>query len=402
MNRREMLAAGAVAGLAVAATAAEADRAAALTRLRAANDTLRGYLRDLLTKTKHRLPNGVAVQLPSTGGYVGVWPDDCFYPLMAAPDLVDRAETAGLIGFLTDSCVGLGRVPDRVEPDGLPVLSPGATNNPPMTDRIPLHLPAAWVRLLDYAEAFGVTIPRKGDWARLIERSFDQVPLSCGLAYADPQHPPIGFGFHDSIRITGFELMSSLMLHRGFERAGRLFAKEVGPAVAQRWTAQGAAVVANLQRCWDDKAGGYVGGTRSGRQFSVWANGLAYSLADAAHRKTIFATLAAKREQILLLGNTRQIAEPSWIGTGGGGSYQNGGFWATGTGYILPAIWDNDPVWAADLLGEMTAKLPGLDFAEWIDAAGRPNGARGFLASVTLPLLGIRAILENKPLIELF
>lgn len=402
MNRRELLATG-VAGAALAAAGPlSPERQAALTKLRAANDTLRGYLKELLAKTKHRLPDGTVVQLPTISGYVGVWPDDCFYPLMAAPDLCNREETAGLVRFLTDSCVGLRQVPDRVEPDGLPVLSPGGTNNPPMTDRLPLHLPAAWIRLLDYSESFGVALPRKGDWARLIERSVALVPFACGLAYADPQKPPIGFGFHDSIKITGFELMSSLMLMRGLQRASRLFAGDLEPALLARWAQQGAAVAANLHRCWDAKAGGYVGGTRAGRQFSVWANGLAYSLTEAAGRQTIFNTLKERREKILLLGCTRQIGEPSWLGTGGGGHYQNGGFWATGTGYILPAIWDHDPTWAAELMTELAARLPGLDYAEWLDAAGKPSGARGFLASVTLPLLGLKAVLEERPLLELF
>jgi hypothetical protein len=159
---------------------------------------------------------------------------------------------------------------------------------------------------------------------------------------------------------------------------------------------------ANLGRLWDPAVGGYVGGTRLGRQFSVWANGLACSLADAPGRQAIVDWLRRHREQVFLKGCTRQIAEPSWQGTGGGGRYQNGGFWATGTGYVLPAIWDQDPAWAVDLVEEMTAALPGLQFAEWLDAQATPSGAKGFLASVTLPLLGLRAILEGKALIELF
>lgn len=44
------------------------------------------------------------------------------------------------------------------------------------------------------------------------------MPVSCSLAYVDPQIPCVGFGSFDTVAITGFELMSSLVLHRGRDR----------------------------------------------------------------------------------------------------------------------------------------------------------------------------------------
>lgn len=336
------------------------------------------------------------------GGYSGVWPDDSLYPLMALPSLANKEELQGTIRFLSDSTLELEYVPDRVEPDGLPILSPGPSDESPMTHRMPLHLPAAWVRLLDYYQQFGVEIPQKKAWAKLIERSLNCVPFANGLAYADPQKPPIGYGYHDTIKITGWELASSLVLMRGLERAVALFEADIAAEVHEHWAHLAKGIRANLHRLYDAKIGGYVGGSRIGCQFSVWANGLVYSLAAPEAKTRIVQFYRDHQAAIFLLGCTRQIAEPGWAGNGPGDSYQNGGFWATGTGYVLPALAEHDPTFAVQLVEELVQNLPRIDFAEWIGADGKPAGAQRFLGSVSLPLLGLRSVLEKRPLLDYF
>jgi hypothetical protein len=368
-----------------------------------ASKLLAGYLTELVAGAKRRQGNGLMLVMPCvTSAYSGVWPDDSLYPLIALPSLANKDELTAVISFLTDSIVDLEYLPDRVEPDGLPILSPGHSDMPPMTDRIPLHLPAAWVRLLDYYQGFGVKIPRKDEWARIIARSIDRVPFADGLAYADPQHPPIGFGFQDSIKISGWELLSSLVLFRGLQRAVVLFDGAIEPATLNHWAHLAENLRANLYRLYDPKIGGYCGGSRQGHQFSVWGNGLIYPLADDSAKRSIVQFYRDNHDKIFLRGCTRQVAEPGWQGNDNAGRYQNGGFWATGTGYVLPAIVQQDPNLAMELLGNLTTNLSKIDFAEWLDAAGNPNGAMKFLGSVALPLMGLNSILQDKPLIEYF
>jgi hypothetical protein len=373
-------------------------------KCRAASKLLADYLTELAAGAKRRVGNGPTLLMPCvTSAYSGVWPDDSLYPLIALPSLANKDELAGVLSFLSDSILDLPHVPDRVEPDGLPILSPGHSNMPPMTDRMPLHLPAAWVRLLDYYQGFGVQIPRKDDWARLIARSIERVPFANGLAYADPQHPPIGFGFQDSLRISGWELMSSLALYRGLQRAAVLFDGAIESSILHRWAAMAKNIRANLYRLYDPKIAGYCGGSRQGHQFSVWGNGLIFPLAEDSEKRSIVGFYRDNRAKIFLRGCTRQIAESGgWEGNVNGGQYQNGGFWATGTGYVLPVLAQQDPALCVELLGDLTANLSKIDFAEWLDAAGKPNGAMKFLGSVALPLIGLNSILQNKPLIEYF
>ena len=109
------------------------------------------------------------------------------------------------------------------------------------------------------------------------------------------------------------------------------------------------------------------------------------------------------KAKIFLRGCTRQVAERGgWNGTTPNFTYQTGGFWATGTGFVLPALADGDPELAAEIAKDLEENLSKVDFAEWLDEQGSPHRARKFLASVSMPLLGVRSVLEKKPLLDYF
>jgi hypothetical protein len=115
----------------------------------------------------------------------------------------------------------------------------------------------------------------------------NRVPFANGLAYADPQNPPIGFGYFDSVKVGGWELVSSLVLMRGLERAVILFENEITGDVREHWIELARNIRANLYRLYDAGIGGYVEASRIAHQFSVWANGLIYSLATPEQKTRI-------------------------------------------------------------------------------------------------------------------
>jgi hypothetical protein len=333
--------------------------------------------------------------------YAGVWPDDCIWPFIAEPKLAQQTDWKALMAWLTEAVVDLPTVPDRVQFDGLAVMSPGGIGHAPLSQRMPLHLPSAWTRYLQYVESFGVVIPRKHDWAEVIRRSFDQVPFSFGLVYSDPQNEVVGFGFHDTIRLTGEELMSSLITLRGLQRASELFEGFLDPSILKKWSLQATVIRVHLDRLYSEEVGGFVGASSSGHQFSVWGNGLAYSFASTRQKQSILKFYRENKDRIFLRGCTRQVAEPGgWNGTGRNFVYQTGGYWATGTGFVLPALADGDPTLADELCNDLAADLASFDSAEWLDERGDPHGARSFLASVSLPLLATRSIMEGKSLLS--
>ncbi len=371
---------------------------------------LRAALNACAVKSRIDFAGGLRVHSPCISAtYRGIWPDDFLWPLLVEESLADTATLGQALHFITGSVVDLPRVPDRIEADGMPVMQPGALGTP-HAEHMPLHLPAAWVRLLDVFQARGVTIPRKAEWADVIARSFDEVPFSCGLAYVDPQRPGAGFGFHDPCAITGFELMSSLVLYRGLQRAAALFPDVTRPERTRKWISLAEGIRANLFRLWSEEEGAYLAGSKDCREVNVWANGLAYWLSDPAKQERIVAWYKRHRSRIFLAGCTRQVAEE------GGwqrplvavplGTYTNGGFWSTGTGFVLPAIADRDAGFAAQLVGDLVAGMEKTGFAEWVsaDAAGgiSGGGARGFLAGIAMPALALQCIIERRALTDCF
>ena len=367
---------------------------------------LRGWLTDCTVKSRVDYHGNLRMHTPCVNGmYKGIWPDDFLWPLMADPSLMDHDTLEGAIEFVSAGVLGLPCLPDRIEPDGMPVMQPGMYENP-HAHRMPLHLPAAWLRLLDLAQAAGVRIPQKAEWAKLFQRSLDAVPFSCGLAYIDPQRPSVGFGFHDPCAITGFELASSLVLYRGLQRAAAFFGGVIPQEQTQRWSEQAQGIQDNLYRLWSEKDGAYFAGSKDCRQIDVWLNGLAYWISDSEKQKQIVSWYKANSEKIFLDGYTRQIAEQDgWqreLVHVPVGNYTNGGFWSTGTGFVLPAIADQDPRFATELTKDLVASMEQTAFAEWIAADGKGEGAKGFLAGIAMPAIGLQSIIKKQPLLNWF
>ena len=369
-------------------------------------EILRKQLVESFEKSKVVFDNNLLLHSPCISEtYRGVWPDDFLYPLMVQPGLYDPEKLNQIAGFLTNSIVDLECFPDRVEDDGMPVMQPGGLSHP-HARVMPLHLPAAWVRLIDNLEKMGATIPRKDDWAGVFKRSIDTISFSCGLAYVDPQIPRVGFGFHDPEAITGFELMSSLVLHFGLKRAARLFKGHIDESEINKWTRLSDGISNNLYRLFDQKQGAFFAGSKDCRQVNVWANGLAYWMVKPDIQKTIGEWYYKNRKSIFLKGFTRQIAEPEgWqrhFFESKVGSYTNGGFWSVGTGWILPVIAAQNPGFALQIAEELVENLVKYQFREYISADGTGGGAVGFLAAIAVPMMGLTAIVENRPFSEFF
>ena len=384
-------------GLAFAPSPAPAASGPGTADLQQAYDELAARMRVLYQACRIQVDGHNLLRPCNNATYNGLWHDDFTWPHVGLPELQKNPQMKDGITWLTKAMVDLPVVADRVEYDGTAVMSPGGARAKPMSEAMPIHLPAAWTRLLSHAEASGVAIPRKRDWAELIRRSFEQVHLSFGLVWNDPQRHIVAFGFQDSIRLTGLVLLTSLVIKRGYERAAALFANELPAPVIDEWKDRASGISANLHRLFDPKAGGFVGATVAGRTFDVWGNGLAWPLASPEQQAVIAGTIKANRQKIFLKGCTRQIIGPEgWPGTEAAIGYQNGGYWGTGTGFVLPMLAAIDPGMAADQIKDLLANLDVMKCAEWIDKNGAPKGALEFLGTLAMPLIGLRAILAGK------
>ena len=328
---------------------------------------------------------------PSATVYSGIWPDDFLFPQIVCPDVLAKDEPHDTLVFLTDSITELECVPDQVEPDGLPVMQPGWYDSP-HSYRMPLHLPAAWMRLLSYAEEWGVEIPRKDRWARIITKSFDHIPFSCGLAYIDPQRPYVGFGFFDPNRNSGFELMSSMILYKGLIRASKTFAGLVDERTIRHWTDLASGVERNITRLYVPELNGFVAG-------SVGCSNSAYGPTGSSTGCPALMRASNNADTLFRYGCTRQIIEEKEIPVG---HYTNGGYWSTGTGFVLPALMDGKRPLAFRLLNDLADNLERSDFTEWVDREANNCGARKFLMGMAIPLLALKSIREGRSFLDYF
>ena len=361
-------------------------------------------LRRLAAETKVAFGDGLSVSQPSAPGhYRGFWPDDWYFPHKALPDLVTDAEAHRLFSFLTERIESAPVLPDRVEPDGRLVFQPGPRERP-HGKLMPVHLPAAWLRLVRYLFERTGDVGLKDRWRGVIERSVDALAFRDGLPFVSDTEPQVAFGFYDTVGLQGNELMTSVILERGLRHAEPLFGGDLGRKCMA--LADGIATHVTALRSTE---GWYLSDTIGCRQFSAWSNGLLYGAgclpqADRAH---IRETLWTKRGELVCRGQVRHAAEPwrrmnpVWKDRPSG-TYMDGGSWAVGTAFAFAAFYDRNREYALQMLRDMLADLRRTDFAEWTDAEGVRFGARKFLMSAAMPLLAVTAVRSGRSLLDEF
>jgi len=366
--------------------------------------TLKGYLKTCIEKTKIQTEKVLAFK-PSDGLYDSIWPDDFAFPTMVSPESLSKEDYQRIADFISVSCQGLVVVPDRVRFDGMPIMSPGPFGEP-ISYRMPAHLPSAWVRLLIHLEKQGVTLKNRDFWAKLIERSFENVDFKDGLVYINPEKPYVGFAYHDCIAISGYDFFSSIVTMKGLRRAATFFQNDLPLATREKWLSMSSKIKSNLTRLLDPKKKAFLAGSDSCRQVNIWANGLYYGDANCEEKQGIRDYLIKHMNQIIHQGCTRQIAESSgWekqLLEMPINSYMNGGYWPTGTGYIFQAIYETDHELGKQLLRDLITALPKYEYPEWISPNGIVSNERYFHMAIAIPMLAIRSVIDGGSLFDYF
>jgi len=228
-----------------------------------------------------------------------------------------------------------------------------------------------------------------------LERAFGTVPVEAatGLVWIDPAAPHTAYGFTDTIAITGRHLYCSLLR---FEAAGILaeLATQLGRRdAAERHAAEAARIKASLEHLWSPEHGLYLAGSQDCRQADVW--GSAYALAigatDASRRRVVAETLYAQRGKFLLRAQVRHLLLPEfwqrrvvvaeWTEPG---TFQNGPYWGTATGWVAEAFETLEPGRGIALLRELAADIAAHGVWECIGPDGYARVANN-VSSACLP-----------------
>jgi hypothetical protein len=225
----------------------------------------------------------------------------------------------------------------------------------------------------------------------------------------------VGFGFCDTVYLTGLLLFPSLLRHRAALELAAMLQDAT-------YTKTAAGIADHLVPIFSDvgRVGGWlVAATEVGRQPDVW--GTLYALHRnllppdfaAAARDTV--ADAVRRGTIVLDGGVRHVPTDhdfspagAWEKVAAGvalNTYQNGAYWHTPSGWLIAALWPSHRELAQDVLRQYIGHLREQDFrrgqdfgAPW-ECFGRDGAARQnavYMTSVTVPLGVIRQLFEAQ------
>lgn len=346
-----------------------------------------------------RMANGARAFPPQTGpGYGAFWLRDYAYQLEGCAEAFSDRE-------LTDACrvfVGAlredGAAVDCVKFDGRPVYKPGfgTMGDNPVADGSQFTVNVAWH-----------TWRKTGD-RRLLMEMIDKLVMTMRAA---PRNPATGlihikpggwdrcpYGFTDTIRKQGDELFCSLLYVQASRRLADLLDAAGRPDDAAQWRAEAARLVPAIHGAfWDEKTGLFRAATGLCGQPDIWGSAFAVDLgvATPAEAKTIARYFKDHYDQIVERGQIRHLPGGMYWDAGcERDTYQNGGYWATATGWFACTLDLADPALAERTIADMVEDFRRRGMSEWV--RGPRMAVMNYLASVTMPLAGVKRMMARR------
>lgn len=152
-----------------------------------------------------------------------------------------------------------------------------------------------------------------------------------------------------------------------------------------------------LNTFWDEKVGLFRAATVQCREHDIWGSAFAVYLGVAKDKKaTAIATyFKSHYSEIVQHGQIRHLPGGVYWEVGRAhDAYQNGAYWATPTGWFVYALDLVDSDLANQTVADMADHFREFGACEWIfdSQIKLPD----YLASASLPLAGIRAMMERR------
>lgn len=338
--------------------------------------------------------NGAKLFTPDgEGHYAALWTRDFAYMVENAYELLNPDDVKKAIAYLLQGQRSDGCIPDRRQADGLSVYSAGGVKNPlgdPPTDNSPFMIKLA----ADYVD-FSGDLAFFRSHAVHLTAAMNYTPRSSdGLVYIDPAHPHSPYGFTDTIQKTGELLFSSLLYWEACQRLTALFIKIQDEANAAEFSNRAQQVVQHLDKLWDDETGLYRAASIDCRQSDIWGNAYAiyinFPLADKKGK--IVRYLSEHFRHYVYCGQIRHLPEPEvWKKTlipVKPGTYQNGAYWGTASGWVAYALAESHPQLARQIYQDLLQDYQLQGPHECVNIGYRQ--LNNYVASVVNPLGALR------------
>ncbi|MEM2240487.1 MAG: hypothetical protein QXL27_09365 [Candidatus Bathyarchaeia archaeon] len=298
-----------------------------------------GEAKRLVNKSMVKAFDGTTLFRPDGGGhYNAFWIRDFCYMLEGLPGYITHEDAIRAYFFIVNRQRDDGAIPDRVELDGRPFYQ--VLGSKPPTDNPQFVVKIAWEIWRSYNDVkpFMYT-------AWMLEKALNSLPMSkrTYLIWIDPDRPHSSYGFTDTIAKTGEELFSSLLLYEAHVKMAELYTAVNKLEEAETHREKANKVRKALDLLWS-REGYFLAASQDCKQPDIW--GSAYSIWIGAVNNSraleISHWLCDNFDKIVKWGQVRHIPEPhSWERTLTDvkpGTYQNGAYWGTASGWIAYAI----------------------------------------------------------------
>ena len=360
----------------------------------------------LTSEAEHQLSGCVIIAHDGThlytpdgeGNYAALWTRDFCYMVENAFDLIPVHHIREAILYLINGQRSDGCIPDRVQSDGRAVYCAGPAGLP--VGKPPLDNAQFMVKLVsEYVQKTG-DIKLFEQISNQLVAGMDYLPRSQnGLIYNDPVNPHSPYGFTDTIGKTGELLFCSLLYWESCQKLTKLFELVEDLTSAHNFSNQANLIEQNLDNLWDDKTGMYSAATNDCWQIDIWGNAYAIYIDFLLAKKKdrIINYLYNNFDNIVFQGQIRHLPKPDfWEKTLvpiKPGTYQNGAYWGTASGWIAFAFWENYPDYSRKIFSDLILSYQKSGAYECINEDYEK--IKNYVASVTNPLGAIKN-LEKK------
>jgi len=354
----------------------------------------------LIRAGRRTMADGTAAFAPQVGiGYEAFWLRDFAYTLEGSLDSYSERELRDACRLFVRNIRADGAAVDCVKFDGSPIYKPGfgTMGANPVADGSQFTVAVAWhtYQGTKDSELVKEIIDALVKTMRAVPRN----PETALVHIGDGEWDRCPYGFTDTVRMKGDVLFCSLLYVEACQRLSDLLTAVKRSSEASRWRRRAEVTARSIREVfWDAKTGLFRAATIRCREHHIWGSAFAVYLgvADSNQSKAIAKYFRDNCSQIVQRGQIRHLPGGVYWErcSAARDTYQNGAYWATPTGWFVYTLDLVDHKLADQTVIDLVSDFKENGACEWV--FGEKHRLPNYLASASLPLAGIRAMLERR------
>ena len=354
----------------------------------------------LIRASERTMKDGTAAFPPQVGiGYEAFWLRDYAYTLEGSIDSYSEKELRQACWIFIRSIRADGAGVDCVAFDGRPIYKPGfgTMGANPVADGSQFSVAVAWhtYQKTKDSEFLGEIIDALVRTMNAVPRN----PKTRLVHIKDDQWDRCPYGFTDTVRMQGDILFCSLLYVEASRRLSDLLNVVDRKADAAKWKHEAGAIAKSIREVfWDSHIGLFRAATIHCREHHIWGSAFAVYLgvADESQSRVIAGYFRENYSQIVQKGQIRHLPGDVYWETcvAAQDTYQNGAYWATPAGWFVYTLDLVDSKLADQTVIDLVTDFRENGACEWL--FGEKHRLPNYLASASLPLAGIRAMIERR------